>query len=487
MSKQRILLGNGGERTQRIGVGIHHVGAIDAERGHARTVAVFGDGGDTERALTGIECDEAPMSRRRLLQDGGRQPFGEFTGVGRARKIGRGRQFGAEQPQRARPPHQISAGRERVDVQAIPTVGGEHGWRCNEAHGVGNGAQRQAGVGLRKQLGGGAECEHAAIVGARGESCVTRSAPAVPWERQSRLSFDCPRDRTASIVLMAHIPMPVCWLNGSFVAEQDASVSIFDRGLLFGDGVYEVAAVLNGKLLDADRHLERLARSLAAVGIANAQPAAIWLDVMRQLATQNAVEEGLVYLQVTRGVAERDFPFPANTTPTMFAYARPKLLRADPNASGVRLLSVPDLRWTRCDIKSTSMLAQVLAKQSARAGGAFEAMMHEGGLVTEGGSSNLWIVNDGVAQTRPLSNDILAGITRDVVLELAHAAGVPVLERAFTVAQAKAAAECFMSSATSFILPVTKIDEHTVGTGAPGPVSTRLRAAYLGRADRLTH
>ncbi|WP_411279134.1 D-amino acid aminotransferase [Gemmatimonas sp.] len=280
--------------------------------------------------------------------------------------------------------------------------------------------------------------------------------------------------------------MPVCWLNGSFCAERDASVSIFDRGLLFGDGVYEVAAVLNGRLLDADRHLVRLARSLAAIAIPHTQSAATWLDVMQQLATQNGIDEGLVYLQVTRGVAERDFPFPVNATPTMFAYARAKSLRADANASGVRLLSVPDMRWTRCDIKSTSMLAQVLAKQSARAGGAFEAMMHVDGLVTEGGSSNLWIVNDGVVQTRPLANDILAGITRDVVLELAHASGVPVRERAFTVAQAKAAGECFMSSATSFILPVTAIDDDTMRGGEPGPVTQRLRAAYIARADRLT-
>ena len=280
--------------------------------------------------------------------------------------------------------------------------------------------------------------------------------------------------------------MPVCWLNGSFVAEQDAHVSIFDRGLLFGDGVYEVAAVMNGRLLDADRHLVRLARSLAAIGIPNTQPAAEWLGVMQQLATDNGINEGLVYLQVTRGVAERDFPFPVNATPTMFAYARPKLLEHDPNANGVRLLTVPDMRWTRCDIKSTSMLAQVLAKQAARAAGAFEAMMHEDGLVTEGGSSNLWIVNDGVLQTRPLSSDILAGITRDVVLELAHAAGVPVRERAFTVAQAKGAHECLMSSATSFLLPVTKIDHDLVGDGEPGPVAQRLRAAYLERARALT-
>ncbi len=280
--------------------------------------------------------------------------------------------------------------------------------------------------------------------------------------------------------------MPVCWLNGSFVAEQDAHVSIFDRGLLFGDGVYEVAAVINGKLLDADRHLVRLARSLGEIGIPHTQPAEQWMDIMQQLATQNGVQEGLVYLQVTRGVAERDFPFPAHVVPTMFSYARPKLLSTDPNAAGVRLLVVPDMRWLRCDIKSTSMLAQVLAKQAARAGGAFEAMMHEDGLVTEGGSSNVWIVNDGTVYTRPLSSDILAGITRDVVLELAREAGIPVRERAFTVAQAVAADECFISSATSFILPVTRIDDSTVSSGSPGAVTMTLRNAYLARAARLT-
>lgn len=280
--------------------------------------------------------------------------------------------------------------------------------------------------------------------------------------------------------------MPVCWLNGSFVAEQDAHVSIFDRGLLFGDGVYEVAAVINGKLLDADRHLVRLARSLSAIGIPDTQSATDWLHVMQQLAGQNSVHEGLVYLQVTRGVAERDFPFPAHVVPTMFAYARAKLLSGDPNAAGVRLLVVPDMRWLRCDIKSTNMLAQVLAKQTARAGGAFEAMMHEDGLVTEGGSSNVWIVQQGTLYTRPLSRDILAGITRDVVFELAREAGVSVRERAFTVDQALAADECFISSATSFILPATRIDDHMIADGTPGPVTLRLRAAYLARAQQLT-
>lgn len=277
-----------------------------------------------------------------------------------------------------------------------------------------------------------------------------------------------------------------CWINGSYVSEADATVSIFDRSVLFGDGVYEVAAVFNGRLLDADRHLVRIERSMREIALPSAYPVAQLEAVMQELATRGGITEGLVYLQVTRGAAERDFAFPEQVTPTVFAFARPKRLSDDPNASGVRVHVVPDIRWQRCDIKSTAMLAQVLAKQAARQAGAFEAMMHEDGLVTEGGSSNLWIVRDGVAYTRPLSNDILAGITRHVCLEVADDAAVPVVQRAFTVDQARAADECFITSATSFVLPITSIDSHVVGTGAMGPVTSRMRAAYLARAERLT-
>ena len=280
--------------------------------------------------------------------------------------------------------------------------------------------------------------------------------------------------------------MPSCWLNGSFVDESNACVSIFDRGLLFGDGVYEVAAVYNGRLLDADRHLARLGRSLNAISIPMTMSVDEWTTVMQTLATKNDVREGLVYLQVTRGVAERDFPFPAHVVPTMFSYARPKVLRDDPNASGVRLHAVPDIRWARRDIKSTALLAQVLAKQAARVAGAFEAMMHEDGVVTEGGSSNVWIVKDGVMITRPLSRDILAGITRDVTRELADELQLPIVERPFTVGEAFGADECFMTSATSFLLPVTQIDEHAIADGRAGPIASQLRAAYIARAERLT-
>jgi len=277
-----------------------------------------------------------------------------------------------------------------------------------------------------------------------------------------------------------------CWINGTFVHEDEAKVSIFDRGLLFGDGVYEVAAVLNGRLLDADLHIVRLEKSLAAISIAMTMTREEWLSVMQTVATRNAITEGLVYLQVTRGVAERDFPFPANAVPTMFAYGRSKPLSHDPNVGGVRVISVPDIRWLRRDIKSTSLLAQVLAKQAARSEGAFEALMHEDGMVTEGGASTFWMVTNGTLVTRPLSNAILAGITRDVTLDLARALDIPIIERAFSVSEAIIADECFLTSATSFVLPVTRVDDAIIGTGTPGTITQQLRSAYFARAMSIT-
>ena len=285
---------------------------------------------------------------------------------------------------------------------------------------------------------------------------------------------------------MAFESSRTCWVDGAYVAERDARISIFDRGVLFGDGVYEVAAAFNGRLLDADLHLARLARSLGAIRIEGAQSAEAWIEIMQSLLDRNGIDEGFVYLEVTRGVADRDFPFPADTAPTQFAYARPKRLRDDPNAAGIALASVPDIRWSRRDIKSVALLAQVLAKQTAREAGAFEALMHHDGVVTEGGSSNVWIVQGGVLRTRMLSNNILAGITRAVVVELARELGLPVDERPFTITEARDADECFMTSATSFVLPVTSIDGHEVGDGAPGRHTSAVRAAYLERAERLT-
>lgn len=276
--------------------------------------------------------------------------------------------------------------------------------------------------------------------------------------------------------------MATCWLNGRFLPEDEAKVSIFDRGLLFGDGVYEVAAVFNGRLLDADLHLVRLERSLAEIELPSPQPASAWLTVMESLVEQNGISEGLVYLQITRGVAERDFAFPSPCTPTMFAYTRAKRLLDDPHARGIALHAVPDIRWARRDIKSTAMLAQVLAKQAARAAGAYEAIMHDRGTVTEGGSSTIWIVRHGTLFTRPLSHAILAGITRDVTIALAQREGIPLIERAFSLDQVMEADEVFITSATSFILPVIEVDGVAIGNGEPGPITLRLRDGYIARA-----
>jgi D-alanine transaminase len=280
--------------------------------------------------------------------------------------------------------------------------------------------------------------------------------------------------------------MPRCWVNGTTLDEAHATVSIFDRGLLFGDGVYEVAAVYNGRLLDADLHLRRLEKSLAAIRLTVDLDATPLLSIMQQVASENAIREGLVYLQITRGAAERDFAFPAQATPTVIVWARSKSLDTAAHHTGIALHVVPDLRWARRDIKSVAMLAQVLAKQAAKEAGAQEALMHFAGEVTEGGSSNVWMVTGGVARTRPLSHDILAGITRDVVVKLTRELGIPLDETAFTLDDAYTADELFITSATSFVMPVASVDGRAIGSGSPGPVTVRLRDAYLARAARCT-
>lgn len=278
----------------------------------------------------------------------------------------------------------------------------------------------------------------------------------------------------------------IAWLNGTFLPEGEAQVSIFDRGLLFGDGVYDVATVLNGRLLDADFHLARLDRSCGAIGLTNPYSVAQWIDVMQGMLQHTGVTEGLIYVQVTRGAAERDFAFPANTAPTAFAYARSKPLLNDPNVKGVAVVSAPDIRWARRDIKCTSLMAPVLAKQYAREQGVFEAFMHQDGVITEGGSSNAFMVRDNCVVTQPLTNTILAGITRHMVLDIAEEAGIAFEQRGFTVEEALAADELFLSSATNFVLPVTSMDGKPIGNGEPGVITRQLRELYIKRAMELT-
>ncbi len=275
------------------------------------------------------------------------------------------------------------------------------------------------------------------------------------------------------------------FLDGRFVPEEDARVSVMDRGFLFADGIYEVSAVLDGGLVDNDAHLRRLDRSLAAIDIPNPYPAETWVRHQRELIRRNALREGLVYIQVTRGVAERDFVGPEGLAPTVVMFAQIKRILDMPLAArGATVITVPDLRWARRDVKSVGLLAQVLAKRQAVAAGAAEAFMVEAdGTVTEGASSTVFAVTpDGALATRALSTAVLPGITREAVLRLAAEAGLRLEERAVTVAELGAAREVFYTSASSFVVPVTSVDGRPVGTGEPGPLAARLRALYVDAA-----
>ena len=275
------------------------------------------------------------------------------------------------------------------------------------------------------------------------------------------------------------------FVNGSFVPYEEATVPIMDRGFLFADGIYEVSAVLGGRLIDNEAHLARLERSLAEIRIRNPYTMAQWIELETELVRRNGVEEGLVYMQVTRGVAERDFPFPKDVEPTVVMFTQEKNMRRAPAAEkGAAVITVPDLRWKRRDIKSVALLAQVLAKQAAAEAGVSEAWMVEDGHVTEGGSSTSFIITrDGTIVTRQLSTALLPGITRKTVIRLAQEAQLRVEERAFTVEVAQAAQEAFLTSATSLVLPVVAIDGKPVGDGKVGPLVRRLRELYLDMAD----
>jgi D-alanine transaminase len=277
----------------------------------------------------------------------------------------------------------------------------------------------------------------------------------------------------------------IVYLNGDFLPFAEARVPIMDRGFLFADGIYEVSAVLDGRLVDNEAHLARLDRSLGEIDIANPHSLAEWIALQTDLVARNGLTEGLVYMQVTRGVYERDFAYPpAGTAPTVMMFTQAKTIAANPLAeTGAKIITVPDLRWKRRDIKSVALLAQVLAKQQAAAAGVAEAWMVEDDAVTEGSSSTAFIVTkDGALVTRPLSTALLPGITRKAVLRLAEEAGLALEERLFSVAEALAAAEAFYTSASAFVMPVVSIDGHAVGDGRPGAHTRRLRELYLSMA-----
>nr|WP_314435742.1 D-amino-acid transaminase [uncultured Brevundimonas sp.] len=281
----------------------------------------------------------------------------------------------------------------------------------------------------------------------------------------------------------------VAYVNGSYSAHGEAVVHIEDRGFQFADGVYEVWAVFDGRLADFDGHMARLHRSLNALRIDIPMSVAALTQVLRETIRRNRVRNGLVYLQVTRGTARRDHPFPhADTPPSVVVTAKSvNLSRGEAQAlKGVAVLTQPDIRWGRCDVKTVGLLPNVLAKQAAREAHAYEAwLVDDLGLVTEGASTNAWIVDEhGRLRTRDAQANILKGCTRTSLMALAAEHGVELDERAFSVEEAKRAREAFFTAAGAFVTPVVSIDGARIGDGAPGPITTRLRALYLERARR---
>ena len=271
----------------------------------------------------------------------------------------------------------------------------------------------------------------------------------------------------------------IAYVNGRYTLHRAARAHIEDRAMQFADAAYEVIAAVGGRPVDEEWHFERLERSLGALGIAMPMSRAALRSVLSETARRNRVEDGLVYLQVGRGVAPRDHAFPAGAAPSVTVTARRRRPGAAP-VDGVGVVTTPDLRWRRCDIKSVSLLPNVLAKQEAAAMGAFEAWLVDArGYVTEGASSNAWIVDGGGAvRTRAPGRDVLAGITRRRLIALARADGMRVVESAFAPEEARTAREAFLTSTSSFVVPVVRIDDSAVANGRPGAATERLRGLY---------
>ena len=272
-------------------------------------------------------------------------------------------------------------------------------------------------------------------------------------------------------------------VNGNWLPEEEATVSIFDRGFVMGDGVYEVTSVLDGKLIDFDGHLARLARSLNELEMKNPHTAEEWLAIHREILAKNELVEGMIYLQVTRGnPGDRDFAYPdESVAPTVVLYtiAKSGLIDAPAAKTGWKVISVPDLRWHRRDIKTVQLLYPSMCKMMAKKAGVDDAWLVEDGIVTEGTSNNTYIVKGNKIITRALSTDILHGITRAAVLRFAAEAQYEVEERGYTIAEAQDADEAFITSATAFVMPVVEVDGKPVGTGKVGPIATRLREIYI--------
>ena len=274
------------------------------------------------------------------------------------------------------------------------------------------------------------------------------------------------------------------YVNGQYLPEKDAKISIFDRGFLMADGIYEVTSVLGGKLIDFDGHFMRLGRSLNELDMPSPISKEDLLAVHRKLITCNDVDEGMIYMQITRGAPDdRDFVFPdPEITPqtiVLFTQNKPGLADSLAAKKGLKVISIEDMRWGRRDIKTVQLLYPSMGKMMAKKAGADDAWMVQEGTVTEGTSNNAYIVKNGQIITRALSNDILHGITRSAVLRFAEEAQMEVVERNFTIEEAQQADEAFITSASMFVMPVVEIDQQALGQGTPGPLATRLREIYL--------
>ncbi len=281
----------------------------------------------------------------------------------------------------------------------------------------------------------------------------------------------------------------IVYVNGEYLPEEEAKISVFDRGFLMADGVYEVTSVLDGKLVDFDGHAKRLARSLSELDMANPISYDDLLEVHRKLVAENEVVNGGVYLQITRGApTDRDFAFPdPETTPqtvVLFTQNKPDLADSPAAKTGIKVISIDDVRWGRRDIKTVQLLYPSMGKMMAKAAGCDDAWMVEDGAVTEGTSNNAYIVKGNKIITRQLSTDILHGITRAAVLTFAREAQMEVEERPFTIEEAKEADEAFITSATTFVTPVVEIDGARVGEGVPGHVANRLREIYIDESRK---
>jgi D-alanine transaminase len=275
------------------------------------------------------------------------------------------------------------------------------------------------------------------------------------------------------------------YLNGAFVPENQATISIFDRGFMFADGIYEVTAVLQGKLVDFDLHLARLARSLGEMALDLQLDNAQLLDIHRELIARNELHEGLVYMQVTRGTEDRNFLYPPSGSPlTVVLYTQAKVVLNSPLAKrGMNIIGLPDLRWGRSDIKTTQLLYACMAKEQAKAQGADDAWLVKDGFVTEGTSNNAFIItHDGAVVTRELSRALLPGITRGALIALVKEHDLRLEERAYSLEEAKGAAEAFITSSTSFVYPVVTIDGQAITNGKPGALTQRLRQLYIDHA-----